>query len=121
MHCHEDSTGRGLEGSGVYTLHFEKGLTPPVKAFWSVTVYSEDGYFVANPIPRFAIGDRDPLKFNADGSLDLYLQHAAPGGDKDSNWLPTPEKKFNLSLRMYWPGDDIVSGKWIPPAVVRRP
>ncbi len=121
MHCHEDSKGSSLDGASNYTIHFAKGQAPPVKAFWSVTMYSEDGYFVANPIRRYAIGDRDPLKFNADGSLDLYIQHAAPGGEKDANWLPSPEGKFNLSLRMYWPSDDIVSGKWIPPAVERRP
>lgn len=119
MHCAQDAEQHPLEGANRYRIHFEKGQTPPVRAFWSVTMYSEDGYFIPNPINRFAIGDRDPLKFNADGSLDLYIQHEAPGGAKDSNWLPSPAAKFNLSLRMYWPKDEVLGGKWIPPAVTK--
>ncbi|MBZ5602568.1 MAG: DUF1254 domain-containing protein [Acidobacteriia bacterium] len=118
MHCRIDSEGRGLDGSNRYRIHFEK--TPPVKAFWSLTMYSDDGYFIANPINRFAIGDRDKLKFNADGSVDIYIQHDSPGAEKESNWLPAGSAKFNLSLRMYWPGEEVISGKWIPPAVTRE-
>jgi len=49
----------------------------------------------------------------------LYVQHDAPGESKDANWLPAPVGAFNLSLRMYWPKDEVLGGKWIPPAVVR--
>ncbi len=91
-----------------------------MKAFWSLTIYSEDGYFTPNPLHRYAIGDRDALKFNADGSLDIYLQHNSPGAAKESNWLPVPADLFNVSLRMYWPGDAVLDGKWIPPAVTRE-
>jgi len=118
MHCHQDSEGRPFDGAHRYRIHFAADQLPPVRAFWSVTMYSPDGYFVHNPVNRFAIGDRDPLKKNADGSLDLYIQHEAPGGDKDSNWLPSPAGDFNLSLRLYWPEEAILKGKWIPPAVV---
>jgi len=120
MQCRQDAAGNALDGANKYRLHFEGGQKPPVRAFWSVTMYSEDGYFTANPINRFAIGDRDPLKFNADGSLELYIQHDAPGGEKDANWLPAPAAKFNLSLRLYWPKDEVLGGKWIPPAVVKE-
>jgi hypothetical protein len=119
MNCSQDSEQHPLDGPNQYRIHFEKNQTPPVRAFWSVTMYSEDGYFIPNPVNRFAIGDRDPLKFNDDGSLDLYIQHDAPGGAKDSNWLPAPAAKFSLSLRMYWPKDEILGGKWIPPAVTK--
>jgi len=119
MGCHHDVEGRPLEGANQYRIHFDKNQTPPVRAFWSVTVYSPDGYFIPNPINRFAIGDRDPLKFNPDGSLDLYIQRDPPGGARNSNWLPAPASKFNLSLRMYWPKGDILTGKWIPPPVSR--
>ena len=71
-------------------LHFDKGQIPPADAFWSLTMYGEDQFFVANPINRYAIGDRDKLAFNADGSLDLYIQHESPGKDKEANWLPAP-------------------------------
>jgi hypothetical protein len=117
MHCRADADGHELNGANRYRIHFDK--TPPVRAFWSVTMYSNDGYFVENPINRFAIGDRDKLQFNADGSLDLYIQRESPGADKESNWLPSAEGRFNLSLRLYWPGEEILSGKWIPPAVER--
>ncbi len=116
---HQDADGQPFDGTRRYRLHFDKDHTPPVRAFWSLTMYSRDGYFVANPIHRFAIGDRDPLQLNPDGSLDLYVQHDAPGGTKDANWLPAPEGVFNLNLRMYWPKDEVLGGKWIPPAVVR--
>lgn len=119
VECQEDANGQRLDGSHKYRLHFNKGDTPPVRAFWSVTMYSDDGYFVANAINRFAIGDRDPLHFNADGSLDLFIQHDAPEGDKLSNWLPAPTGTFNLNLRMYWPKESVLNGTWLPPAVVR--
>jgi hypothetical protein len=104
-----------LTGEHAHVLHFAAAQLPPVHAFWSLTLYGEDGYFVANAVHRFAIGDRDPLKFNSDGSLDLFIQRGAPGGDRDSNWLPAPGGKFNLSLRLYWPGEDVVRGRWKPP------
>jgi hypothetical protein len=118
LSCDHDSAGQPLKGARRYTMHFDKGQVPAVKAFWSLTLYDADGYFAANPIKRFAIGDRDPLKYNADGSLDLYIQHDSPGSDKESNWLPAPAASFNLALRMFWPGEKVVSGEWIPPAVV---
>jgi hypothetical protein len=107
-----------LHGGQAYTLHFAKEQFPPVRAFWSLTLYGEDGYFIANPIHRFAIGDRDALKFNADGSLDLYIQRDAPGADRDGNWLPAPEGAFNLTLRLYWPREQVASGHWVPPPIM---
>jgi hypothetical protein len=113
-----DKAGRLLDGAKRYTMHFEKGGTPPERAFWSLSVYDDQGYFSGNAIHRFAIGDRDALKFNADGSLDLYIQHDSPGADKESNWLPAPAGSFNLALRMYWPEPSAISGEWTPPPVV---
>jgi hypothetical protein len=117
LSCLRDSSGQPLNGSERYTLHFAKEQIPPVKAFWSLTLYDDQGYFAPNPINRYAIGDRDPLKFNADGSLDLWIQHRSPGADKESNWLPAPAAGFNLVLRMYWPEDQVIKGEWTPPAV----
>src|ERR1700693_1560266 len=77
-----DADGKPLAGKHKYVLHFDKDEMPPVNAFWSVTMYDEEGFQVANPINRFAIGDRDELKYNPDGSLDLYLQNESPGPDK---------------------------------------
>src|SRR5262249_7802727 len=114
-----DSAGQLLSGAHAYTIHFDKSSTPPVKAFWSLSVYDDQGYFAANRINRFAIGDRDPLKFNSDGSLDIYIQHDSPGTAKESNWLPAPAAGFNLVLRMYWPEDQVIKTVWIPPAVVQ--
>lgn len=120
MHCDQDANGKPLDGAARYRIHFAADQLPPVRAFWSVTMYSPDGYFVHNPINRFAIGDRDALKKNADGSIDLYIQHDAPGGAKDANWLPAPAGEFNLSLRLYWPEDPILNHQWIPPAVTKE-
>ena len=120
LNCHQDADGQPLTGASSYQVHFAKGQIPPVKAFWSLTIYNEQGYFTANAIHRFAIGDRDALKFNADGSLDIYLQHASPGADRESNWLPVPSEGFNVSLRLYWPSDAILEGRWTPPAIARE-
>ena len=114
-----DGEGQTLKGNNRYVLHFDKTAMPPVQAFWSITVYAPDGYFAANPINRYAIGDRDKLGFNQDGSLDLYLQHERPVPEKESNWLPVPEGEFSLSLRLYWPKPEVVNGKWGPLAVRR--
>jgi hypothetical protein len=98
-------------------MHFDASGLPPVLSFWSVTAYDKDGYFIANPIGRYAIGDRDPLKFNADGSLDLYIQSQDPGPDRRSNWLPSGDGAFNLMFRLYWPKPAILDGSWRAAAV----
>lgn len=113
-----DADGNPLTGANKYTLHFDKDGIPPVGAFWSVTLYDKDGFPTANALNRQAIGDRDDLVFNADGSLDLYLQHEAPEG-KESNWLPAPEGPFNLTLRLYAPKLSVLDGSWAPPAVTK--
>jgi len=115
-----DSEGQPYDGANKYVMHFDKGKTPPVHAFWSLTMYNKEGYFIENPINRYAIGDRNPLKFNADSSLDLYFQNISPGKDKENNWLPAPKGSFNLLLRMYWPAEEFLSGNWTPPAVVKQ-
>jgi hypothetical protein len=81
-----DGDGRPLDGASNYVLQFTRSEVPPADAFWSVTVYDNDGYPVANALNRFALGDRDPIKFAADGSLELYLSAQSPGGDREANW-----------------------------------
>ncbi len=116
-----DIAGRPLNGSMRYRMHFDKAGLPPVRAFWSVTAYDQDGYFIANAISRYAIGDRDPLKFNPDGSLDLYMQSQSPGPERQTNWLPSGDGPFNLTIRLYWPEDAILKGTWHPPALQQMP
>lgn len=116
-----DGAGQALNGSMRYRMHFEKGGLPPVRAFWSITAYDQGGYFIPNAINRYAIGDRDRLKFNADGSLDLYIQGPNPGPERESNWLPAGDGPFNLTIRLYWPEEAILSGSWRPPALERLP
>jgi len=116
-----DGAGQLLSGSMRYRMHFDKAVLPPVRAFWSLTAYDKDGYFIANPINRYAIGDRDPLKFNPDGSLDIYFQSQNPGPEKESNWLPSGDGAFNLTIRLYWPEEAILNGTWHPPALERVP
>lgn len=78
-------------------------------------MYNSKAYFEDNPINRYAIGDRTPgLKVNTDGSLDIYLQKAIPGADKESNWLPAPEGAFSANLRHYLPQPQVLNGYWIP-------
>lgn len=113
-----DGDGKPLDGANKYVLHFDKGKTPPANAFWSLTMYDNEGFQVPNPINRFAIGDRDKLKYNADGSLDLYIQTDSPGPDKEANWLPAPKSgAMGPTLRLYSPRAEALDGRWLPPAI----
>src|SRR5574337_92142 len=112
-----DAAGQPLNGSNKYTITFDKGATPPTQAFWSITLYDGHGYQVANPLSRFALSNWMPWKTNADGSLDLYFQSESPGPDKEANWLPAPQGPFNLTMRLYAPRPEALTGKWNPPPV----
>jgi hypothetical protein len=114
-----DETGRPLDGANKYTLHFDKGATPPAEAFWSVTLYDAEGYQVANPLNRFALSSWMPFHYNSDGSLDLYFQNESPGKEQETNWLPAPKGAFNLTMRVYAPRSGALTGKWNPPPVMR--
>jgi hypothetical protein len=116
-----DASGKPLDGANKYTLHFEKGAMPPVNAFWSITLYDNEGFQVGNPLNRFAVSSWMPFKSNADGSLDLYFQNDSPGTDQEANWLPAPKGAFNLTMRLYAPQSDALTGKWNPPPVQRMP
>ncbi len=114
-----DDTGRPLDGSNKYTLHFEKSATPPVNAFWSVTLYDSEGFQVANPLNRFAVSSWMPFKYDPDGALTLYFQNESPGKDKEANWLPAPKGAFNLTMRLYAPKSEALTGRWTPPPVTK--
>jgi hypothetical protein len=114
-----DDTGKPLDGASNYVLHFDKGQTPPVNAFWSVTLYDPQGFQVANPLNRFAVSSWMPFKYNSDGSLDLYFQNESPGADREANWLPAPKGPYNLTMRLYAPKAEALTGKWNPPPVTR--
>ena len=114
-----DDTGKPLNGTNRYTLHFDKSSLPPVNAFWSITLYDMNGFQVANELNRFAVSSWMPFQTNPDGSLDLVFQKESPGKDKEANWLPAPGGGFNLTMRLYAPKSDALIGKWNPP-VVRR-
>lgn len=116
-----DKDGKPLDGANRYVVHFKAGQLPPVRAFWSLTAYNKESYTDPNAIDRYAIGDRDKLTFNTDGSLDLYLQADDPGADKRSNWLPVPRGPFDMNLRLYSPKPEALSGDWPMPVVERLP
>lgn len=116
-----DSRGRPLDGERRYTLRFPRGEPPPVGAFWSVTMYGDDRYLVANPIDRYAIGDRTPgLRRGRDGSLTIHIQRLPPQGAARANWLPAPAGRFRLAMRLYEPRRSVLSGRWLPPPLRRR-
>ncbi|HEY9378589.1 MAG TPA: DUF1214 domain-containing protein, partial [Jiangellaceae bacterium] len=98
-------------------LQFAPGQTPPVDAFWSLTMYDQDSYLVDNPLNRYALGDRDPLTFGPDQSLTLHIRHDSPGADGEANWLPAPAGQFKIALRLYQHKQQVVDGTWEPPAV----
>jgi hypothetical protein len=115
-----DDKGQPFVGSKKYVVRFEKGQLPPARAFWSISMYNvDDGSFVANPIKRYTVGDRTPgIVTNADGSLEVYLQHEEPQNPaQKANWLPSPDGGFYLNLRLYVPDDSLQNGTWKPPMV----
>jgi hypothetical protein len=115
-----DANGQPFNGANNYVLHFDKEQQPPVKAFWSLTMYNAQLFFVENPIHRYQISpQQSPVTYNPDGSLDLYIQHEAPGAAKQKNWLPAPNGPFVLMLRLYEPSDEVIDGSWKPPGVTR--
>jgi hypothetical protein len=114
-----DKDGKPLDGANKYSIHFEKSEIPPVDAFWSITLYDSEGYQVGNPLNRFAVSSWMPFKYNSDGSLDLYFQNESPGKEKEANWLPAPKGPFNLTMRLYAPKSDALTGKWNPPPVTK--
>lgn len=116
-----DADGHTLSGANRYTLSFPKGQTPPVNAFWSVTLYDAQGFQVANSLNRFALSSWMPMAPNADGSLTLLIQHDSPGPDQEANWLPAPAGSFNLTMRLYSPQTAALDGSWTPPAVQKVP
>jgi hypothetical protein len=114
-----DESGKPLDGANCYTLHFAKGLLPPVGAFWSVTLYDADGFQVGNALDRFAVSSWMPFTYGSDGSLDLYIQSESPGAQREANWLPAPKAPFNLTMRLYSPQEEALTGKWSPPPVTK--
>lgn len=118
MHAYQDARGQLLQGGRSYAIRFDMGQLPPAGAFWSITLYDGEGFPVTNPIGRHALGDRDPLRFNPDGSLDLLIQSGDPGGSLSRNWLPAPAGgAITLSLRIYLPSEEVLSRRWMPPPV----
>lgn len=115
------AAGKPYDGSKSYRIRFEKGLFPPVRGFWSLTMYDANFFFVANPLNRYTLGSRSRFVPNPDGSVELLIQHDDPGPERRANWLPAPKGRFILMLRLYWPNDkapSILDGSWTIPAVV---
>jgi hypothetical protein len=116
-----DASGQPLDGRHRYRLHFRPGELPPVNAFWSVTAYGSNEFLIGNPLNRYALGDRDPLVFNPDESLDIWVQVDPPAEDRrKSNWLPVRAgEAFSLTARLYGPRQAAVYGTWGMPSVER--
>ena len=113
-----DSKGNQLESKNLYAVTFPKGQLPPVKGFWSLTLYNKHHIFTPNELNRYSLGTKNKtLKYNEDGSLTLYAGANPPGNDMDSNWLPAPEGTFSLYIRCYWGDKGVLDGTWQPPVI----
>jgi hypothetical protein len=118
IYTDDDSAGKQLNGQNVYSVTFPKGQTPPVKGFWSLTLYDAEHFFHPNPLNRYSLGTKNKtLNYNADGSLTLYAGAKSPGTDKESNWLPAPNGTFSLYIRCYWPEQAVLDATWRPPKI----
>ncbi len=115
-----DSDGARLNGANTYTFTFAKGTLPPVRGFWSLTMYNQQHFFEPNDLKRYSLGTKNKmLQFAPDGSLTVYTGAKSPGKDKECNWLPAPDGPFTLYIRSYWPDEAILDGTWQPPQVGR--
>ena len=114
-----DSDGEPTTGEQDYVLHFDAGKLPPAAAFWSVTMYDSEGYVVPNELNRFELGSRESLTHNADGSVDIFIQHTAPDSARQANWLPAPTGPFGITMRLYAPSPEVLNGTWAPPPVTK--
>ncbi len=113
-----DADGNKLDGASKYVLHLDKDQIPPVSVFWNLNLFGDDMFFVENDMKRYSIGSTTPgLKYNKDGSVDLYIQNENPGKDKQSNWLPAPKGSFNLTMRLYGAESPILNGSYHLPGV----
>jgi hypothetical protein len=114
-----DAAGTRLNSANLYTVTFAKGGLPPVNGCWSLSIYNEHHFFVANKIDRFSVGTKNQdLVFAADGSLTIYVQADEPtDAAQRANWLPAPKGDFSLYVRTYWPKVAALDGSWTPPAV----
>jgi len=113
-----DSAGGQMDGKNTYSITFAKGQLPPVKGFWSLTLYNEHHFFNKNPLSRYSLGTKNKtLQYNADGSLTLYAGEKSPGKDKETNWLPAPNGTFSLYIRSYWAEQPVLDGTWMAPQV----
>jgi len=113
-----DEAKQKLNGANRYTVRFAPGQLPPVHAFWSLTMYElPKSLLVANPINRYLINSPmlSQLKRDADGGITLYIQNESPGKEKEANWLPAPKGPFVMAMRLYWPKEEAVDGKWTAP------
>ena len=114
----DDTSGAQLLGRNLYTVTFEPGQLPPVKGFWSLTLYNEHHLFAVNDLNRYSLGTKNKdLRFGPDGSLTLYAGAAHPGEDRFPNWLPAPDGEFSLYLRAYWGEEAVLDGSWTPPVI----
>ncbi|MGG5818167.1 DUF1254 domain-containing protein [Falsiroseomonas sp. HW251] len=119
-----DRNNRPLDGRNKYVIRFpSRADLPPANGFWSLTMYDEGWFFVPNPLNRYTVSERNQLKANTDGSIDLHVQKDSPGADRESNWLPAPEGRFILCMRLYWPVEppnrSVLNLTWLPPFVDR--
>ena len=115
------ATGEGTPafGENRYVMHFRKEELPPARAFWSIAIHDREGFPVRHPFNRLAIGDRDALKYDPDGSLDIYIQNEQPPGDRLSNWLPSPPGPFGITMSLHSPHPKALDGRWAPPLLRR--
>jgi hypothetical protein len=113
-----DSEGVQLEGKNLYAVTFPEGQLPPVKGFWSITIYNKHHLFEVNDLNRYSLGTKNKdLQTNPDGSLTLYVSTQAPGKEKETNWVPAPKGTFSLYIRCYWGESAVLDGTWKPPIV----
>lgn len=114
-----DSEGMPLDGNGRYLLHFDKARLPPVNDFWSITARDVRGLISLDQLSSNPLREASAMKYNTDGSLDIYLQPQSPGPELEANWLATKPGRFHVLLRLYAPRRVVLTGAWSAPDIQR--
>lgn len=117
LHLAGDANGLPLAPDARYVLRFEADELPPGEGFWTLAAYDARGQPLDNRYRRYSVSDLDPLRYNPDGSLEIYLQADPPADADRANWLPLSGSSIQVLMRVYQPAAEALDGRWNPPEV----
>jgi len=106
----DDKSGQPFDGKKTYRLRVPPNA--PVKLYWSATAYDRKTHALIRETSRSSRASNSAgVQQNADGSLDVFFGPKAPAG-KESNWVPTNGRDFEILFRLYGPQKAFFDKTW---------